>query len=276
MLVALSLVLPPSLGFVASPVARPASLVTSTPHLDMSMAKENAVAKNVAASVAAFAASLVLAQTANAKMPAELSALPESAEVAQVRQEAWKDNVARTNVGETGTELKIAIRDGALALKSIPPGLPIPTRIPESVGVTLPVLGSVRVDIAVKVKTGASAAEVASSDVVIALPKNLPAAAKLAAGGDASLSIDAPGLLKGRIDLDVNTPRNGEADVAVTSSLIPKLPLAKSAGTGRFCIDCGNGNEMSEWFVARNLNNGVSFYLNSKTGESQFNAPRGF
>jgi len=120
-------------------------------------------------------------------------------------------------------------------------------------------------------------ADVQASDIQVLLPKDLVKAGKLALGGDAGLVIDAPGLVTGgKVDIDLATPRKGEADVTVTSSLIPKLPLQKGSSSGRFCFDCGNGNEPSDWVVARNLGNGVEFYSNVKTGESQFNTPPGF
>ena len=57
---------------------------------------------------------------------------------------------------------------------------------------------------------------------------------------------------------------------------LPQLPLQKSAGLGRFCFKCGNGNPPSDWFVARNLGDGIEFYGNAKTGQSQFELPREF
>lgn len=240
------------------------------------MAASGNALKQGLATMATVAVLSLTTDSAIAKMPEELAVGPEGAEVTALRQKIFSDESARTNRGDNGEDLQITVKEGSLALKKLPGGIRIPTRIPNSIGVTLPALGSVRADISVSVKTGASAADIANSDVVIALPKDLPKAAKLAAAGDASLSVDAPGLLSGRVDLDVLTPRKGEADVTVTSSLIPQLPLRKSAGTGRFCIDCGNGDELSEWFVARNLKNGVSFYVNTRTGASQFQVPNGF
>ena len=130
------------------------------------------------------------------------------------------------------------------------------------------------------------------------LPSDLIKAGKLAAGGDAGLTLDVPGLVATRFDLDVKTPRGGEADVTVTSSAIPKLPIAKGKGLGRACYECGNGNPQSDWcdpcvvglaipaltpaptaptrYFARNLGNGVEFYGNAKTGVSQFDVPNGY
>ena len=43
-------------------------------------------------------------------------------------------------------------------------------------------------------------------------PNTTPSkAGKLAAGGDAGVVLDAPGLLQTRLDLDLSTPRRGEA-----------------------------------------------------------------
>ena len=50
-------------------------------------------------------------------------------------------------------------------------------------------------------------------------------AGKLAVGGNVGAAVDAPGLLSGRFDAELITPRKGEADVVVTSPLIPKLPV---------------------------------------------------
>ena len=36
--------------------------------------------------------------------------------------------------------------------------------------------------------------------------------------------LDAPGLLQTRLDLDLSTPRRGEANVIVNSPVLPKLP----------------------------------------------------
>jgi hypothetical protein len=148
--------------------------------------------------------------------------------------------------------------------------------LPSSIGVSgLPGLGALRIDLAINVQK-VSEAEAANTDVQVTLPKDLIKAAKLAAGGDAGLTLDAPGLVSGRLTLDLDTPRKGEADVVVTSDLIPKLPLQKTKGLGRFGFELGDGNAPSEWFVTRNLGNGVQFYSNPTTGASQFNVPKGF
>lgn len=180
---------------------------------------------------------------------------------------------AKLTVAADPSDVGIAIRKGALAL---PRGVDITTaRVPSSIGVTLPVVGPVRVDLAVSIaKT--SEAEAAASDVVIQLPKDLIKAGKRAVGGDAGIALDVPGIAAGRFAVDLNTPRKGEADVVVTSNLIPKLPVQKTKGAGSFCFECGDGNEPSDWFVARNLGNGVQFYGNAKTGQSQFEVPKGF
>ena len=61
---------------------------------------------------------------------------------------------------------------------------------------------------------------------------DLGKAASLASSGDVSLALK--GAVNGRLDVDLNTPTRGEADITVLSKLVPKLPLAKTAGTGRF------------------------------------------
>ena len=174
---------------------------------------------------------------------------------------------ATLGVKTSPTDVGIAVRPGAIDLKA--------KRLPQSIGVTLPVVGSVRIDLAVNVNK-ATEAEVAASDVVVSLPKDLVKAGKLAAAGTAGAAVDVPGLVQGSFGLDLSTPRKGEADITVTSQLIPQLPLANSKGLGRFCFECGDGNEPSDWFVARNLGNGVQFYGNAKTGQSQFEVPKGF
>ena len=149
--------------------------------------------------------------------------------------------------------------------------------LPKSVGVDAPVLGPTRVDIALK---KATAAEVASSDVVIGLPRDLIGAANAAKSGKAGVVLDAPGLGSGRLDLGIAIPKAGEADVTVKSPLIPNLPIgdAKSGGVdkSRFCAECGNGQPLSDWFVVTNAKNELSFYTNVRTGVSQFNPPPGF
>ena len=45
--------------------------------------------------------------------------------------------------------------------------------------------------------------------------------------------------------------------MVITSKSLPKLPLQKTKGLGRFCFNCGNGNPPSDWFFARNLGDGV-------------------
>ena len=149
--------------------------------------------------------------------------------------------------------------------------------LPKSVGVDAPVLGPTRVDIALK---KATAAEVASSDVVIGLPRDLIGAANAAKSGKAGVVLDAPGLGSGRLDLGIAIPKAGEADVTVKSPLIPNLPIgdAKAGGVdkSRFCAECGNGQPLSDWFVVTNTKNELSFYTNVRTGVSQFNPPPGF
>lgn len=161
----------------------------------------------------------------------------------------------------------IAVRKGAIDLQA--------KKLPSSIGLTLPVLGPVRVNLAVSIDK-VSPAEVAASDVVVTLPSDLVKAGKLAAGGTAGAAVDVPGLITGKFGVDLSSPRKGEADLVVTSDVLPKLPLQKSSGLGRYCFDCGDGNEPSDWFVARNLGNGVQFYGNAKTGQSQFDVPKGF
>ena len=104
---------------------------------------------------------------------------------------------------------------------------------------------------------------------------DLAKAGKLAAAGDVSLAVQAKGGPASRFDVDLSTPRKGEAEISVVSTALPKLPLAKSAGFGRFCATCGNGQPIDDWFVVKNVKNGVSFYTNVVTGVSQFNAPPG-
>lgn len=147
--------------------------------------------------------------------------------------------------------------------------------LPKSIGVTLPVVNiPLRVDLGIYVRK-VTPAEVASSDVVVNLPKDLKKAASLAAAGDVQLALKSGGSTS-RFDIDAATPRKGAAEITVVSKAIPKLPLQKSAPLGRFCATCGNGEEISNWFVVKNLKNDVSFYTNLVTGVSQFNAPPGF
>ena len=169
----------------------------------------------------------------------------------------------------SASDVSVALRSNAIKLD------PRDLKLPSSIGVTLPVAGSLRIDLNVQIAK-VTEVEVADADVVVSLPKDLIKAGKLAAGGVGGLALDVPGLASGRFDLDVTTPVKGEADVAVSSKLIPKLPLQKTKGLGRFCFECGNGNPDSEWFIARNLGSGVQFYGNARTGVSQFEAPKGF
>lgn len=165
------------------------------------------------------------------------------------------------------TDLSVALRSSAINLREL--------RLPQSLGIMLPVTGPLRIELnAVISKVTPEIAN--DADVVVGLPQDLLKAGKRAAGGDVGLAIDFPGLASGRLDVDVSTPRKGEAEVVVTSPLIPKLPIQKTKGLGRFCFDCGTGAPESDWFVARNLGNGVQFYGNAKTGKSQFEAPKDF
>jgi hypothetical protein len=165
------------------------------------------------------------------------------------------------------TDLSVALRGGAINLREL--------RVPQSLGLSLPVVGPLRIEFnAVVSKVTPEMA--ADADVVVGLPTDLVKAGKKAAGGDVGLAVDLPGFASGRLDVDVSTPRDGEADVVVTSPLFKRLPIQKTKGLGRFCFDCGTGAPESEWFVARNLGNGVQFYGNAKTGVSQFEAPKGF
>lgn len=169
----------------------------------------------------------------------------------------------------TSTDVSVALRSGVV------PGLK-DLRLPSSLGITLPALGPVRVDFNIKVEK-VTPEKVADADIVVTLPNDLIKAGKKAVGGNVGLAFDAGTPLGGaRFDVDVSTPRKGEADLAITSPAIPKLPLQKTKGLGRFCFECGDGGEQSDWFVARNLGNGIQFYGNAKTGVSQFDVPKGF
>ena len=176
---------------------------------------------------------------------------------------------AKAPASATSSDVSLALRSTALKLD------PRDLRLPNSIGVELPVVGPLRIDLNVQISK-ATAEQVADADLVVSLPKDLVKAGKLAAGGVGGVALDAPGVASGRLDIDVTTPRNGEADVVVTSKLIPKLPLQKTKGLGRFCFECGNGEQDSDWFVARNMGSGVQFYGNAKTGKSQFEVPKGF
>ena len=79
---------------------------------------------------------------------------------------------------------------------------------------------------------GVAAADAPAGGDVIALPTCdthyewlEPSAA---ARGDVSVALDVPGIIAGRVEVDVETPRAGEADVVVTSKTIPKLPHTKT------------------------------------------------
>jgi hypothetical protein len=212
-----------------------------------------------------------------------LAATPESAELKAALAKAKrlsdskdlalkKGSPARLPVASAKpTDVSVALRSGVI---KIDPRDVKATQLPQSIGITLPVVGSVRLELNVAV-TKVSSEEAAEADVVVSLPSDLVKAGKLAAGGIAGAALDAPGLTSGRFELAVDTPRKGEADITLTSNLIPKLPVQKTKGLGRYCFECGNGAEPSDWFVARNLGNGVTFYGNSKTGVSQFDVPKG-
>ena len=166
------------------------------------------------------------------------------------------------------SDVAVAVRSGVIDLKA--------QKLPSSIGAVLPFpVGPIKIDLAISINK-ATEAEVNAADVVVTLPKDLVKASKLAVGGDAGLVLDVPGIASGRFDLDLDTPRKGEADIVVTSKTIPKLPVQKTGGFGRTCYDCGNGEALSDWYVARNLGNGVTFYGNVKTGVSQFEVPKGF
>ena len=130
------------------------------------------------------------------------------------------------------TDLTIGLKQGAV---KIDPREIIATRdisrikLPQTIGVNVPVLGSVQVNLDVKVAK-CSPEDVQASDVQIVLPSDLVKAGKQAIGGDAGLVLDAPGLASGQLDIDIATPRKGEADLTVTSDLIPKIPLQKGNG----------------------------------------------
>merc|ERR1719424_378018 len=220
-------------------------------------AKETLLAEAMAAKEAAAAKTTAAAQGGKASSAAVAVAAKPAAPAASAKAAA-RGALAQLPVSSRPEDVVFAVRSGAV------PNLLTKT-LPSSVGVTLPGVGPLRVDLNVVVSK-ATPEEVAASDIVVSLPRDLVKAGKLAAGGDAGVSLTVPGLVSGRIDLDLSSPRKGEADIAVTSSLVPKLPLQKTSGLGRFCFECGNGGEQSEWFVARNLGNGVQFYGNAKTG----------
>lgn len=230
-------------------------------------AKETLLAEAMAAKEAAAAKTTAAAQGGKASSAAVAVAAKPAAPAASAKAAA-RGALAQLPVSSRPEDVVLAVRSGAV------PNL-LTKSLPSSVGVTLPGVGPLRVDLNVVVSK-ATPEEVAASDIVVSLPRDLVKAGKLAAGGDAGVSLNVPGLVSGRIDLDVSSPRKGEADIAVTSSLVPKLPLQKTSGLGRFCFECGNGGEQSEWFVARNLGNGVQFYGNAKTGVSTFAAPKDY
>jgi hypothetical protein len=178
----------------------------------------------------------------------------------------------------TPTDLSVAVKKNAIDLKA--------KKLPSSVGISLPFVGSFRARVNIDLQK-ATPEEVTKSDVVISLPSDLIKAGKLALGGSAGAALDVPGLVSERFDLDLQTPgageagitvtsKQGKADIALTSKLIPNLPIPKSKGLGRFCSDCGNGKPESDWYITRNLGNGVQFYSNPKTGVAQFQPPPGF
>ena len=226
-------------------------------------AAKAAVADKAPAKVAAAKKAVATAATATASKAA---AVPKAA-AAPSAAAAPAAALAKPNTPVEASDVSVQVRQGSIDLKA--------KRLPSSVGVTLPVIGSVRINLAISVEK-TTAAEAAAADVVVTIPKDLIKAAKLAAGGDAGVVLDVPGFLAGRFDLELSTPRAGEADVVLTSKNIPKLPLQKTEGLGRFCYNCGNGNEQSEWYFARNLGNGVEFYGNARTGVSQFELPKEF
>jgi len=227
---------------------------------------QKAAAKQEEAEKAAAAAKAEKAAKAAAKQEKDMTVI-----AATDGKDAAKSKgvAAKLPSSASPTDVSVALRSGVLKLD------PRDLKIPSSIGITLPGVGPLRVDLSAQISK-ASAEQVANADVVVSLPKDLIKAGKLAASGSAGVALDAPGLASGKFDLDIATPRKGEADVTVTSKLIPKLPLPKTKGLGRFCYECGNGEPDSDWFVARNLGSGVQFYGNAKTGVSQFEVPEGY
>lgn len=268
----LSVLLGAPVALVAKPIT-PSRGWLGQPQMVMpSIQLAGVAAAVVIASTPAQMAEAAVAPTAiEIEQKAEMAAF-ESAKAeakAQVKAQLARGAPAKLPSAATASDVSVALRSTALKLD------PRDLRLPNSIGVTLPVVGPLRIDLNVQISK-VTEVEVANADVVVSLPKDLVKASKLAAGGVAGLAIDAPGVASGRFDLDVTTPVTGEADIAISSKLIPKLPLQKTKGLGRFCFECGNGNPDSEWFIARNLGSGVQFYGNARTGLSQFESPKGF
>ena len=256
-------------------------------------AAKEAASKQAAAAKAAAAAEAKAAKAAAAPKPAAKAAPAPAPAAPPAAPKAEKKAAAPLALPELPSLPKAAPKAAAPAPKAAPKAKAAPSvtggktdvtvsissglSLPKSVGVDAPVLGPTRVDIALK---KATAAEVASSDVVIGLPRDLIGAANAAKSGKAGVVLDAPGLGSGRLDLGIAIPKAGEADVTVKSPLIPNLPIgdAKAGGVdkSRFCAECGNGQPLSDWFVVTNTKNELSFYTNVRTGVSQFNPPPGF
>ena len=256
-------------------------------------AAKEAASKQAAAAKAAAAAEAKAAKAAAAPKPAPKAAPAPAPDAPPAAPKAEKKAAALPALPELPSLPKAAPKAAAPAPKAAPKAKAAPSvtggktdvtvaissglSLPKSVGVDAPVLGPTRVDIALK---KATAAEVASSDVVIGLPRDLIGAANAAKSGKAGVVLDAPGLGSGRLDLGIAIPKAGEADVTVKSPLIPNLPIgdAKAGGVdkSRFCAECGNGQPLSDWFVVTNTKNELSFYTNVRTGVSQFNPPPGF
>ena len=237
--------------------------------LKAAKAEAEKLAQKAAKDEAAASAASTSAAPAKVAAPAKAATLVKTAASAKAAVPAKAKGALKDLSSAAGpTDVAVAVRSDAVDLKA--------RKLPSSIGAVLPFpIGPVKIDLAISINK-VTEAEAKDSDVVVSLPTNLVKAGKLAVGGDAGVIVDIPGITSGRFELDLVTPRNGEADVVVTSKNIPKLPLQKTNGLGRFCFECGNGNEQSDWFVARNLGNGVQFYGNAKTGVSQFEVPKGF
>jgi hypothetical protein len=76
------------------------------------------------------------------------------------------------------------------------------------------------------------------------------------------LEFDLSGLLTTTLNLDVEPNQKGEANLRLTSNIIPKFSFGR--------------NQESDWHRVTNMGDGGTYYFNSKTGETQYEEPEQF
>lgn len=97
------------------------------------------------------------------------------------------------------------------------------------------------------------------ASVQVASPKDKLGAIQ-AASDTGKLQFGLDGLFQTNVDIELEPNQPGIVPIEVKSPLIPKLPF---------------GKQKSDWNQVKNMGNGEVYYFNARTGDRQFEKPKG-